>query len=253
MAATPTGQGYWMVGADGGVFAFGDAPFLGAATGQLRSPAVHLEPTPSGQGYWVLSAAGEVVAFGDANFRGQLFPLPAAVGPDSAVGPVRAVGLAGTPSGQGYWVATGDARVFAFGDAVLQAATGAGVPAAGADAGPPKPAAPTVAIAASPDGKGYWLLGRDGGVFSFGVPFHGSVAERQPYEGAVSLEATPSGAGYYVAGGDGSVFAFGDGDRRRERGPGGGPVVDVAFRPTGARAAGSPVPAPPKAPSAAMI
>ena len=247
-AATPTGQGYWMVGSDGGVFAFGDAPFLGAPAGQLRSPAVHLEPTPTGQGYWVLSAAGEVVAFGDANFRGQLFPLPA-----SAVGPVRAVGLAGTPTGQGYWVATADAQVFAFGDAVLPAATGAGVPAAGADAGPPKPAAPTVAIAASPDGKGYWLLGRDGGVFSFGVPFHGSVAERQPYEGAVSLEATPSGAGYYVAGADGSVFSFGDGDRRRERGPGGGPVVDVAFRPTGARAAVSPVPAPPKAPSAAMI
>jgi hypothetical protein len=243
LAGTPTGEGYWMVGADGGVFAFGDAPFLGAPAGQLKAPAVHLEPTPTGQGYWVLSAAGEVVGFGDAGFRGQLFPVPAA-----------AVGLAGTPTGQGYWVATADSRVFAFGDAVLRAATGAGVPAAGAGASPPEPAAPTVAIAASPDGKGYWLLGRDGGVFSFGVPFHGSVAERQPYEGAVSLEATHSGAGYYVAGGDGAVFAFGDGDRRRERGPGGpGPVADVTFRPTGARPAVSPVPAPPKAPSAAMI
>jgi hypothetical protein len=242
MAAAPTGQGYWMVGADGGVFAFGDAAFLGAPAGQLRSPAVHLEPTPTGQGYWVLTAAGEVFAFGDANLRGQLFPLPA-----------TAVGLAGTPSGQGYWVATADAQVFAFGDAVLHAATGAGLPAAGAGAGPPKAAAPTVAIAASPDGKGYWLLGRDGGVFSFGVPFHGSVAERQPYDGAVSLEATPSGAGYYVAGADGSVFAFGDGDRRREHGPGGPGVVDVAFRPTGARPAVSPVPDPPPPPAAAMI
>jgi hypothetical protein len=242
MAASPTGQGYWMVGADGGVFAFGDAAFLGAPAGQLRSAAVHLEPTPTGQGYWVLSAAGEVVAFGDANFRGQLFPLPA-----------TAVGLAATPSGQGYWVATADAQVFAFGDAVLQTATGGGVPAADAGAGPPKPAAPTVAIAASPDGKGYWLLGRDGGIFSFGVPFHGSVTERQAYEGAVSLEATPSGAGYYVAGADGSVFAFGDGDRRRERGPGGPGVVDVAFRPTGPRPAVSPVPDPPQPPAAAMI
>ncbi|HET9771630.1 MAG TPA: hypothetical protein VFS16_12140, partial [Acidimicrobiia bacterium] len=86
-----------------------------------------------------------------------------------------------------------------------------------------------------------------------GVPFHGSVAERRPYEGAVSLEATHSGAGYYVAGGDGAVFAFGDGDSRRERGPGGPAVVDVAFRPTGARAVVSPVPAPPKPPAAAMI
>lgn len=29
IAATPTGKGYWLVAADGGVFAFGDAPFLG--------------------------------------------------------------------------------------------------------------------------------------------------------------------------------------------------------------------------------
>jgi len=29
MAATPTGNGYWLVAADGGVFAFGDARYLG--------------------------------------------------------------------------------------------------------------------------------------------------------------------------------------------------------------------------------
>ena len=29
IAATPTGKGYWLVGADGGVFAFGDATFFG--------------------------------------------------------------------------------------------------------------------------------------------------------------------------------------------------------------------------------
>jgi hypothetical protein len=29
IAATPTGKGYWLVAADGGVFAFGDATFLG--------------------------------------------------------------------------------------------------------------------------------------------------------------------------------------------------------------------------------
>ncbi|MDP9403683.1 MAG: hypothetical protein M3P85_10200, partial [Actinomycetota bacterium] len=35
MAATPSGRGYWLVGADGGVFAFGDAVFAGS-TGALR-------------------------------------------------------------------------------------------------------------------------------------------------------------------------------------------------------------------------
>ena len=27
---------------------------------------------------------------------------------------------------------------------------------------------PIVGIAAAPDGKGYWLVGKDGGIFSFG-------------------------------------------------------------------------------------
>ena len=31
MAPTPTGKGYWLVASDGGVFAFGDAGFHGAA------------------------------------------------------------------------------------------------------------------------------------------------------------------------------------------------------------------------------
>jgi len=240
LAATPAGRGYWMVGADGGVFAFGDAPFAGAPAGQLRSPAIHLEPTPSGKGYWVLSAAGEVFAFGDAVFRGQLYPIP-----------VHAIGLAPTPTGQGYWIATADAQVFAFGDAIVQAATGPSLPAGGSEGAPPKPTGPMVAIASSPDGKGYWLLGRDGGVFSFGVPFHGSVPDRQPYGQAVDLRATDSGAGYYVAGTDGAVFAFGDADRRRERRAGPDPVVDIAFRPVGApaqAAAGPAAPPPPAAP-----
>lgn len=32
IAATPSAKGYWLLGADGGVFAFGNAPFLGAGT-----------------------------------------------------------------------------------------------------------------------------------------------------------------------------------------------------------------------------
>jgi hypothetical protein len=30
LAATPSGRGYWLAAADGGVFAFGDAAFHGA-------------------------------------------------------------------------------------------------------------------------------------------------------------------------------------------------------------------------------
>jgi hypothetical protein len=30
MTATPDGGGYWLVAGDGGIFAFGDAPFAGS-------------------------------------------------------------------------------------------------------------------------------------------------------------------------------------------------------------------------------
>jgi hypothetical protein len=33
VVATSTGKGYWMVGSDGGVFAFGDAGFVGSLPG----------------------------------------------------------------------------------------------------------------------------------------------------------------------------------------------------------------------------
>jgi hypothetical protein len=43
MSSTPSGQGYWLVARDGGVFAFGDAPFHGSTGGmRLASPVVSL-------------------------------------------------------------------------------------------------------------------------------------------------------------------------------------------------------------------
>ena len=41
MAATPSGDGYWMVASDGGVFSFGDAQFYGSEGGTpLNQPVV---------------------------------------------------------------------------------------------------------------------------------------------------------------------------------------------------------------------
>ena len=41
MAADRTGQGYWLVASDGGIFAFGDAAFEGSTGGQhLNRPVV---------------------------------------------------------------------------------------------------------------------------------------------------------------------------------------------------------------------
>jgi hypothetical protein len=41
ISATPSGNGYWTVASDGGIFTFGDAPFLGSMGGtRLNRPIV---------------------------------------------------------------------------------------------------------------------------------------------------------------------------------------------------------------------
>ncbi len=71
MAATPSGNGYWLVAKDGGVFTFGDATFHGSAVDSpmLRSSAL-LPPqaevaTGSGQ------SDGGIFTFGNAPFNGS--------------------------------------------------------------------------------------------------------------------------------------------------------------------------------------
>ena len=40
MAATPDGKGYWLVASDGGIFTFGDAPFLGSTGGVVLNKPI---------------------------------------------------------------------------------------------------------------------------------------------------------------------------------------------------------------------
>lgn len=71
MATTPSGHGYWVVGSDGGVFAYGDAGFHGSMGGHtLNAPVVGITATPSGRGYWLIAQDGGIFAFGDAEFHG---------------------------------------------------------------------------------------------------------------------------------------------------------------------------------------
>ena len=63
MGATPSGNGYWMVASDGGIFSFGDAAFHGS-TGNIRlvSPIVGMESQASG--YRFVAGDGGVFTFG---------------------------------------------------------------------------------------------------------------------------------------------------------------------------------------------
>jgi hypothetical protein len=72
MAATPTGQGYWLTATDGGIFAFGDAAFFGSLGDiPITKPVVGMVATRTGQGYLLATSDGGVFAFGDATFAGS--------------------------------------------------------------------------------------------------------------------------------------------------------------------------------------
>ena len=156
-APTTSGNGYWMTASDGGIFAFGDARFLGSTGAiKLARPIVGMAPTPSGGGYWLVASDGGVFAFGDARFFGSTGALKLAQ-------PI--VGMAASPSGAGYRLVASDGGVFAFGDARFAGSTGA-----------IRLAQPIVGMAATPSGAGYWMAAADGGLFAFGdARFAGSI------------------------------------------------------------------------------
>ena len=154
MAATPTGKGYWLVAGDGGVFTFGDAKFYGSTGAMhLNSPITQMIPGPGGKGYWLMATDGGVFTFGSAKFHGstgakrlnapivgmtatperrRLPPrrerrrrvhvrqraLPRLDRQQARPSPV--VGIAGTSTGGGYWLATRNGSVYNFGDAKNQ-------------------------------------------------------------------------------------------------------------------------------------
>ncbi len=70
---------------------------------------------------------------------------------------------------------------------------------------------PVVGLAATADGKGYWFVARDGGIFAFGdAGFHGSLGSIALNAPIVAMVATPDGKGYWLAAADGGIFALGD-------------------------------------------
>ncbi|HUZ08618.1 MAG TPA: hypothetical protein VMU76_00400 [Acidimicrobiales bacterium] len=210
--ALPAPAGYDLLGADGGVFAFG-TPFFGStASDPTRCPpnttdrtrpngtCLSLASTPDGGGYWILDGSTlQIFTYGDAGFYGQ----PA----DTYSGVARefvptGVSVVATPSGRGYWVLqlplSGAGKVSAFGDAGFMGDT-TGLATAGEPTG----------MAATPDGRGYWLAFSDGGVFAFGdATFAGSMAGKPINAPMVGIAGSPGG-GYWTVGGDGGVFSFG--------------------------------------------
>jgi hypothetical protein len=98
MRPTPSGNGYWLTAADGGIFTFGDAHFHGSTGARrLPRPIVGMAATLSGHGYSLAASNGGVFTFGDAQFHGS---AAAKALPRPIAGIVRS-------SGSGYWLYAG--------------------------------------------------------------------------------------------------------------------------------------------------
>jgi hypothetical protein len=242
--------GYWLEAHDGGVFAFGSAPFLGSAVDRCTFECFGFGATPNGQGYWVVDGypaanpgAGQLYGYGTAS------DVQVHVATNGG-----ATAVASTPSGNGGWILYGSSGVVvAFGDAhrygdasnlgrsevsippygsaipyfqgIIATPDGGGYWLVGVDGGVfaygdatyygsmggQHLNAPISGIARTPDGRGYWLVAYDGGVFSFGdASFHGSMGGKPLNAIMIGIAADPDGGGYWMAGMDGGVFAFGD-------------------------------------------
>jgi hypothetical protein len=107
IAATPSGNGYWLVASDGGIFTYGDAHFYGSTGAiHLNQPIVGMAATPTGRGYWLVASDGGIFTYGDAHFSGSLGTHPPAA-------PVA--GIARDRSGRGYVLVDGFGTTSAFG------------------------------------------------------------------------------------------------------------------------------------------
>ncbi|HYT38902.1 MAG TPA: cadherin-like domain-containing protein, partial [Acidimicrobiia bacterium] len=69
------------------------------------------------------------------------------------------------------------------------------------------PSAPSASALST---SGYWLVGTDGGIFSYGrAGFFGSTGAIPLNQPIAGMAATPDGRGYWMVASDGGIFAFG--------------------------------------------
>jgi hypothetical protein len=197
--------GYVVVGADGGVFAFGVDRFAGSLAGTLRrAPIVAVLPNADAErrrdgtvqpsGYLLVDAAGHVYPLGDTHSLGDLSRLQLRAPIVDAVG-----------DSHGYLMVGADGGVFTFGRIRFRGSL-AGQELSG----------PIVGAALAGAG-GYWVASRSGRVWSFGAALAvGAPVEFPPLTPplvlpppVVGIAGDGNSDGFWLARSDGQVMPFG--------------------------------------------
>ena len=187
MAVDRNTGGYWLVGADGGVFSF-NAPFLGSTGGMhLNRPVVGITATLNGTGYWLVASDGGVFSY-NAPFHGSTGSLVLNK-------PVVGMGLDRTTGG--YWLVAADGGVFSYNSPYF------------GSTGNIRLNKPVVGIAPVSDGSGYRLVASDGGVFAYNAPFYGSAGSIPLNQPVIAGLNNNSYDGYWLVASDGGVFTYG--------------------------------------------
>jgi hypothetical protein len=196
-----------MVAADGGIFAFGSAPFLGSWGGKpISAPMVGMTPvyapldvngamapTPDNKGYLLVDIGGDVGLYGDAPLKGT---------PQGTYNADPIVGAAITADNGGYWMVGAGGELYTYGDAVNYG-TLSGSNLIGA----------VVGLITTSDGKGYWEFTDEGQVQNYGDATNlGDVTAfgSRPNVPILAMAVTPNNKGYTLLAADGGLFDFGD-------------------------------------------
>ena len=172
-----TGGGYYMLAQDGTVTVFGDAVQYGPG----GAGAVKMAVPPQGGGYWILSCVvagtaaaptytNSVVGWGSCSNLGA---------PSTGA----AAAIESTIQGTGYWIVSnsnpngsGVSTITAYGNAPEYSVSGSDE---GALFQNETLNAPCSTIRVLPDGTGFYVIGMDGGVFSFGsANYFGSMPKK---------------------------------------------------------------------------
>lgn len=189
VAASPTGAGSWCVTRSGQVLVTGSVASYGNVPIRLaRNAIIGIAANAEGTGYWIVTRSGHVFGFGAARSLGSLHR-----GPHSS-----AVVAVTRSNGNGYYLLERSGRVTGFGSDALNGFLHVH-----------RQRVRVMGIAATPGGRGYWVVASDGDVFSFGSARADHPAGPTPAGLIVGIVAAPAGIGYYLVAQGGRVFSYG--------------------------------------------